>query len=258
MSSLPDRRRARYNSSVQQELPPNGNARAKPRDPAATKQSILDAAAEQFADCGLSGARVDAIAARTKTNVRMIYYYFGSKDDLYRVVLEREYAAMRLEEQRLNLFDLAPLDAIRRLAEFTFDYQEANPRFVRLVSIENIHRAAHLSQFASIRHLNETVIATIAAILERGQAEGTFRDDAEPIGVHLLISAFCFFRVSNRYTLRTIFPFDPLSPSLHAPHRQMLVDAVLGYLQSGSRKQAGDSCQATLNGETPADAQSVG
>ena len=204
------------------------------RDAQATRRSILDAAEREFADKGLSGARVDAIARRAGTTVRMIYYYFESKDGLYRAALERAYRTMRETEQSLALDSLPPVDALRRLTEFTFDYQQANPDFVRLVAIENIHRAGHLATLRPIREMNASIIATIERILHRGKAEGFFRADAEPVGVHLLITAFCFFRVANRYTLRTVFPLDPLSPKFKASHKRMLVDAVLGYLQSGA------------------------
>ena len=204
------------------------------RDPEATKRRILDTAESEFAESGLTGARVDTIASRTDTNVRMIYYYFGSKDGLYRAVLERVYSRMRETEQALQLDTLPPKDAIRRLTEFTFDYQQAHPNFVRLVAIENTHHAEHLSELALIRTMNASVIETISAILERGKAAGLFRNDAEPVGVHLLITALCFFRVANRYTLRTIFPVDPLDPSITDSHRRMLVDAVLGYLGSAA------------------------
>jgi AcrR family transcriptional regulator len=200
------------------------------RDAVATQAGILEAAFVEFSDNGLSGARVDAIAARTDTTVRMIYYYFGSKDGLYRAVLERSYAEMRAAEQDLRLDTLDPVAAIRRITEFVFDYHEANPNFARLVSIENIHRAEHIARSGSIRALNVTIITSIGAILERGQTAGVFRSDADPIGVHLLTTAFPFFRVANRYTLGTIFGRDPLSPELRASHRDMVVASVLGYL----------------------------
>ena len=148
----------------------------------------------------------------------------------HEAVLEQAYAGIRTAERELGLEALAPEAAIRRLAEFVFDYEEANPRFVRLVSIENIHRAAHIARSETIQGLNATVISTIGAILARGQAEGVFRHDAEPIDVHLLMTAFCFFRVSNRHTLATVFGQDPLSPALRARHRGMLVESVLAYL----------------------------
>ena len=219
-------------------LPPPGPPKRAPqaRDPRATQQGILDAAFIEFTDHGLSGARVDAIAARTGTNVRMIYYYFGSKDGLYCAVLEQAYTAMRLTERTLNLEALSPADAIRRLVEFTFDYQESNPRLSRLVTIENIHRAEHIARSETIQALNATIIATIAtiaAVLARGQRDGAFRPDATPVGLHLLMTSFSFFRVANRHTLGAIFQQDPLDPALRDGHRRMIVEAVLGYLQHG-------------------------
>lgn len=210
------------------------NVRKSTRDPEATKRRILDAAEQEFAQHGLSGARVDTIAGRTETNVRMIYYYFSSKTGLYRTVLERAYGRMRAAEHELSLDLLEPVDAIRRMTEFTFDYQAANPEFVRLVAIENIHHAAHLREMPLIREMNASVIESISGILERGKRAGLFRADADPIGVHLLITALCFFRVANRYTLHTVFSVDPLDQPLHDSHRRMLVDAVLGYLGSGA------------------------
>ena len=205
------------------------------RGAAATRHAILEAAFVEFSDHGLDGARVDAIAARAGTTVRMLYYYFASKHGLYRAVLEHAYAAIRTAESALGLERMPPEAAIRRLAEFVFDYEEANPRFVRLVSIENIHRAAHIARSPTIGALNATVITTIAAILRRGRAEGVFRRDIDPVDVHLLITAFCFFRVSNRYTLATIFAQDPLSPTLGARHRRMLVRSVLAFLRKPGR-----------------------
>ena len=64
-------------------------------DPARTMAEILAVATHEFADKGLTGARIDAIAAATRTSKRMIYYYFGSKDGLYLAVLEEAYRRMR-------------------------------------------------------------------------------------------------------------------------------------------------------------------
>ena len=209
------------------------------RDPVGTRRNILEAALLEFSDNGLSGARVQAIADRTRTTVRMIYYYFGSKEGLYRSVLEQSYGQMRAAEAELRLQDLPPEKAIRRLVEFAFDHHEANPRFVRMVAIENIHRAEHINLSESIRMLNRAVIETIASILERGRLTGDFRADAAPLAVHLLITSFSFFRVANRYTLGAVFGEDPLSPAIRDNHREMAVSSVLGYLRQKSVVSSG-------------------
>ena len=201
------------------------------RDPAATRADILDAEFAEFTAHGLTGARIGAIADRTRTTVRMIYYCYGSKDGLYRAVLERAYANMRETEAKLGLDALSHGEAIRRLVEFTFDYQEANPGLSRLITIENINQGDHIATMDAIQALNQSVIGTIGALLARGKAAGLFRDDATAIGTHMLMTSFCFFRVANRHTLRTVLGQSPLDPALRAPHRTMIVDAVLGYLR---------------------------
>jgi len=123
-------------------------------NPEKTRQAILAAAVAEFADLGLTGARVDAIAERTHTSKRMIYYYFGSKEELYLAVLEKLYSNVRATEAELPLDSLPPLDAIRRLTEFTFEHHRSHDDFIRLVSIENIHRGHHLARSATISSLN--------------------------------------------------------------------------------------------------------
>lgn len=199
-------------------------------NPEATKADILAVAQEEFAHKGLSGARVDAIAARTRTTKRAIYYYFGSKQGLYVAVLERVYADIREVEAGLHLEELPPETAIRKLVEATFDYQEAHTDFIRLVSIENIHDARYLAQSSSIRKLNVSVIDTVEAILERGRRAGLFHGRVDATDLHMLISALCFFRVANRHTFKKIFQRDLLSRPQRDHYKQIIGDTILGYL----------------------------
>lgn len=197
-----------------------------------TRSDILRVACEEFAANGLSGARVDAIAARTRTSKRMIYYHFGSKEGLYLAVLEDAYAAIRKVEDELKLAELDPVEAMRRLIDFTFDYDEAHPAFIRLVTIENIHRAEHMRQSTSLSRLNVSVISTIETILTRGKTSGVFNRAVDPIDLHMLISSFCFFRVSNRHTFGTIFGRDLAEPTARARQKSLLQDAVLALLRT--------------------------
>jgi AcrR family transcriptional regulator len=211
-------------------------------DPERTRQEILAAAREEFAEHGLSGARVDAIAARTNTVKRMIYYYFRSKEGLYLAVLEEAYADIRRFESGLDLHRYPPVEAIRRLIEFTFDYDEAHPDFIRLVATENALDARYIAKSTSIQALNRSAITMLREVLDRGKQEGVFRDDVDPVDVHLLISSFCFFRVSNRFTFGTLFGRDLSDPRLCALHKRMLTEAVLnavtGRQKKGSRAAA--------------------
>jgi shikimate dehydrogenase len=199
-------------------------------DPEGTRRNIIDVATEEFAAHGYSGARVDAIAARTRTSKRMIYYYFGGKEQLYLAVLEQAYRSIRELEASLDTQNCGATEAIRRLVGATFDHDERNPNFIRLVSIENIHRGKHLKHSDALRDINASVIATIKRILDRGRAEGLFRRDVDPIDLHLAISSFCFFRVANQYTFGTLFNRDLADPSIRSRNRQQIGDMVLAYL----------------------------
>ncbi|MDX8438951.1 TetR/AcrR family transcriptional regulator [Mesorhizobium australafricanum] len=205
--------------------------RTRTNDPERTKAELLAVATEEFAEFGFSGARVDAIAERTRTSKRMIYYYFGGKEGLYLAVLEKAYGDVRAIEAGLNLDALQPEDALRHLIEQTFEYDDTHVDFVRLVAIENIHHAKHLAGAPAIRRINLRAIELIERILVRGRVAGRFRDDLGAVDVHMAISALCFFRVANRYTFGEIFQVDLSEPALRAKHKQMIADAVIRLLR---------------------------
>ena len=197
------------------------------QNPEAVQANILRVAQEEFAKNGLSGARVDDIAARTETSKRMIYYYFGDKEGLYRRVLEAAYREVRTREDELDLEGLAPEDALRRLVEFTFDHHYRNAEFIRLVMIENIHQGSYLKQSKTIRDLNRGAIEHLERVLDRGRRSGAFRPDADPLVVHWQISAFCFFNVSNAATFSVIFGNRLARPSGQKLLRHWIADTVL-------------------------------
>ena len=201
-------------------------------DPDETRTNILEVAAREFSDKGLAGARIDEIAERTNSSKRMIYYYFGGKDELYRAVLERSYAAIR-EREAAEDFDTLPADeALRMHTLHTFDYHVRHPEFVRLVMNENIHRAEHLKHVPGIKDRNRTVVAAIKSILDRGVAEGLFKPDIDPVDLHMTISALAFYNASNRYTFSTIFGRDIGSDEAVAKRREQVADIVLATVKA--------------------------
>ncbi len=167
------------------------------RDAERTRAEIIDVATHEFADQGYAGARVDEIAAKTRTTKRMIYYYFGGKEGLYLAVLEQAYQHIRALEQKLDVDHLEPVEALRKLAELTFDHHEEHQDFVRLVAIENIHYAQHLLKSEVREGLAAPALDVLTRIMERGVAGGLFRDDVDALDVHMIISAFCIFRGAN-------------------------------------------------------------
>lgn len=204
--------------------------RQRKYDPDATRANIVAVATKEFAENGLSGARIDEISAKTKTSKRMIYYYFGDKEGLYRHVLEAAYGRVRAGEEALRLDHLPPVEALRTLVEFTFDHHDTNPDFVRLVMIENIHHGQYLGASDIIETLNAGAIAHIDRIYRAGTEAGVFRPGLRPLEIHWLISSLAFFNVSNRSTFSRIFGWKGGEESGQARLRRQVVDTVLRFV----------------------------
>ena len=205
-------------------------ATSRTNDPARTMAGILEVATAEFADKGLSGARIDEIAAATQTSKRMIYYYFGSKEGLYLAVLEASYRRMREIEAELHLEDLPPVAALRRLVEFTFDHHRGNEDYIRLVMNENMARGVYLAQSKTIKGLNVTAIDAIRKLYDRGVASGEFRNGLDPIDIHASISALTFFNVSNQHTFSLIFKEESRTEESVALRRCNITEMVVRFV----------------------------
>lgn len=203
-----------------------GKAGGRAGEAEETRLNILDVATLEFADKGLSGARIDEIADRTDASKRMIYYYFGSKEGLYRAVLERAYTAVREIDADNTRSDLAPDAALRDVVGATFDYHHQHPEFVRLVMNENILRGAHIGEIPGIRERNRKVVEQLRNILARGVESRHFREGIDPLELHMTISALCFYNVSNRYTVSYGFERDVTAPKVLARRRTNVIDIV--------------------------------
>lgn len=209
---------------------PSRRASAAPRDPERTRASILAAATAAFSARGLGGARVDDIARRAGVNKRMIYHYFGDKEGLYLAVLEATYADIRTAEHRLHLADMPPVDGMRELVAFTWQYFIEHPEFLSLLATENLHRARYLRQSARIRDLHSPLIGMLSDLLARGEKSCVFRAGVDPVQLYITIAALGFFYMSNRHTLSTIFGRDLAAATALETRGAHIADVVLGYL----------------------------
>ena len=203
------------------------------RDPEQTRARILAAAKAEFARVGLGGARVDRIAALAGANKRMLYYYFGSKDELFRAVLEATYEHIRESEKALHLAEVDPAEAIRRLVVFTWNYYLEHPEFLSLLNSANLHRAEHLKQSTKVRRLHSPFVALIGDILERGRAAGRFRDGVDAVQLYISIAALAYFYLGNNYTLSAIFGRDLKAKKARDERLAHMSELVLGYLRKG-------------------------
>ncbi|MHB1303111.1 MAG: TetR/AcrR family transcriptional regulator [Acidiphilium sp.] len=201
------------------------------RNPEATRKRILRAAKEEFAKRGLAGARVDTIADRAKSNKGMIYHYFGSKDDLFRAVLEEAYSDIRKAEQALDLEKLSPVSAMETLVRFTWTYYLKNPEFLTLVNSANLHRGKHLSKSQIIKDIHRPFISLVQSIIDRGLRDGVFRPGVDPIQLNITIAAVGYYYLTNRFTGSVIFDRDLMSKEMLQARIDFNVDTVLRLLR---------------------------
>lgn len=201
------------------------------RDPARTREQILQAALAEFSEQGFGGARVDAIAARAGANKRMIYHYFGNKEDLYTAVLEFAYEEIRGHERELNLVDLEPDTAIRELVAYTFDYFVAHPEFIRLLNDENRYGAEHAKRSKRIPEMHSPLVDHLADVLRRGADGGVFRAGVDPVQLYISIAGLGYFYLSNAATLSTIFRKKLVSRPALRTRREHIADVVMSYLR---------------------------
>ncbi|HEX2567488.1 MAG TPA: TetR/AcrR family transcriptional regulator [Burkholderiales bacterium] len=217
--------------------PARNAAMRKPKAPEQNRASIVAAAMDEFASRGFKGASMDAIAARTHTTRALINYYFGGKEKLYIAVLERVYSEIRDAEAGLDLEHLTPVEAVRRIVEFTYNYYIEHEGFVRLVVAENQAGGRHLKKSRIMRTLNRPIIDRLARVIARGQAQGRFRRGVDPVEVHKAIAALGMFNVTNQYTFGAIFQRDMGARGDIAGRRKWVADMIFRYLESKPTSQ---------------------
>lgn len=207
------------------------SGRERKRDPERTSAAILAAAVAEFSQRGYDGARIDGIAKRARINKRMLYHYFGGKEGLYLAVLEGRYAAIRTAETELDLTHREPVEGMRELIHFTWDYFLAHPEFLSILATENQHKARFLKQSDHIVQLNSPLVEALAQVLKNGEEQRIFRAGVDPVSLYISIASLGAFYLSNRWTLSTIFRRDLISDKEVTAWGEHIVDMVLAFLR---------------------------
>ena len=202
------------------------------RDPEGMQRRILQAATEEFATQGYGGARVERISKAAGTVDRMLYYYFGSKEGLFRSVLERSYEELGAAEQQLRLAQTEPVEGMRQLIAFTWTYYLRHPEFIRLLNTENLHGGAHVRHSKRVKALSFPLLSIIADLLRRGEAQGVFRAGIDARQVYLTIAALAYFYLSNRHTLSRFLDLDLMAAPQRKRWLEHITGLVLGHLQA--------------------------
>lgn len=204
----------------------------RPRDADATRSRILEAAKAEFARLGLGGARVDEIAAKADANKRMIYHYFGSKEDLFREVLIEAYLGIRNAERELELDHLPPTQALEKLVRFTWRYYLDNPEFITLINSANLHKGRHIADSEVLRAASRGLVEMVQHILDRGVASGEFRPGIDPVQLNITIAAIGYYYLTNRFTGSILFEFDFMDPSALEAREQFNIETILRLVRA--------------------------
>lgn len=177
------------------------------RAPEATREAILVAAVAEFAREGYGGARVDRISRAAASNDRMLYYYFDSKEGLFRAVIDRCYADLVQAEEALDLDSLSPPEALAALVAFNWNYYWAHPEFLSILAAENLFEGRHVRD-AIRRDFSRTQLSLLERVVRRGIADGTFQDGADIRLVFMTILSMTYFYRANLHTLSTYLATD--------------------------------------------------
>lgn len=204
-----------------------------------TREKILNAARREFCSHGYNGARIQKIATRAGANIRMLYHYFGSKENLYVNVLESIYIEVRSKEAALDLKHLEPVEAMSALVEFTFMHLMEHPDFISLVTNENLLRGRHIRKSKIIPAFTTPLMETIQDILNRGKRAGMFRHEVDPVQLYVTILSMCYLHLSNKYTLSSMFQMDLGNKDWLEARLAHVQDVVLSFLEHPSSNPGG-------------------
>jgi AcrR family transcriptional regulator len=192
-----------------------------------TRSSILHAAIEEFSQHGFEGGRIERISKASHTHDRMIYYYFGNKENLFAEVLKTIYLRMNVAETELKVDTDDPVGALTAVIHFTWQYYLDHPEFITLLNTENLHQGMHLQKTDKIDELLPPGVGILDRTLSSGVKKGIFRPGVEPRDLYIAIAALGYFYLSNRYTLSAFLSESLMNKEALKHWRQFITETIL-------------------------------
>ena len=215
---------ARKQEGIDEDAPPR-------RDAARTRTRLLEAAVAEFSEQGIHGARTDRIARRAGTNIRMLYHYFGSKDDLYLAALEAALADLRHDELRIDPEKGEPLDGLLHVFDYVDAHFASHPALRKLLAFENLNEARHLARSQRILAMASPVLVLIRRLLQRGAAAGTVRGGVDALHLYVSMVSLAYYGRAHAYTLSHIFGKDLHKPAWQRAHLKQTREMVGSFLR---------------------------
>ena len=199
--------------------------------PAASRAAILRAAAEEFAEHGIAGARTEAIAREARVNKALLYYYFKDKETLYGAVLNNAFAGLKATVFRVLDSDLPPREKIMTYMGTYFDFIASNQVYPKLMQREMMRaREGHSPHIEKlVKNYFQPIYARVGDLLRTGIAEGEFRK-IDPAHFIPSMVAMIIFYFSSAPLMQQIVGFNPLAPERIAERRAAVLDFISAAL----------------------------
>lgn len=179
---------------------------ANARDPEASKMRIIKEAEKQFAEKGLYAASVNVIAENAGINKRMIYHYYGSKEELYQEVLKvnfRKIYALGKQafENREDIIGCAQ-QIIREYYYFLYN----NPNYVKIMAWEEVSGGKYAREV-----IPDTLLVgydKLKEVYQEGLDQGIFRPNVDLKQLIISINALCFITFARKEMMELLWQGD--------------------------------------------------
>lgn len=201
------------------------------KNPQETRRRLLKTAIRLFSRNGFHGVSVDEIVAASKVNKRMVYHYFGSKEDLYREALLEVYSNLEIQEIEVMETQDDPEQVLRQVIANYFQFHSNNPEFVRLLLWENLNNGKAIAKAKRLLS-KHPALTGLQKVVERGIEKGVFRPDIDVRQLLLNIIGLSFIYHSNRYTLSQALSMDLASREVQERGSEAAIRLVLEGIQA--------------------------
>jgi TetR/AcrR family transcriptional regulator len=199
--------------------------------PEESRAAILQAAAQEFAQHGIAGARTDAIAREARVNKALLYYYFKDKETLYGAVLAAAFSGLKETIFRALDNDLPPREKMLAYVSTYFDFIASNQLYPRLMQREMMHAREGKSQYLDriVKEYIQPIFVRVSEVMRAGIAEGDFRPVKPEHFVPSMVAMIVFY-FSSAPVMQKIVGFNPLTPERIAERRAAVLDFISAAL----------------------------
>ena len=199
--------------------------------PEESRAAILEAAAREFAEYGIAGARTDAIAREARVNKALLYYYFKDKETLYGAVLDNAFSGLRTTVFRVLDGDERPREKVLAYVGAYFDFIAEHRLYPRLMQREMMRvregKSPHIEKM--IKNYFQPIFSRLSDVMRQGIAEGDFRA-VDPVHFVPSMVAVIVFYFGSAPMMQRIVGFNLLTPERIAERRAAVLDFISAAL----------------------------